>query len=136
MVCLFSVNKTSVMKTAVGPHSSVVSLFTLTILMNISENTRVIVVKWCQRTSPGRSINYVQLCNGNHLPSREDVMRLQSTATLPAFLCRIVLTSLANEATFTRQCCHQKQQSAFFWFCFSNAVSAEQCVFTRLHNSS
>lgn len=37
--------KTSVMKTAVRPHSSVVSLFTLTVLMNISENTRVNGVK-------------------------------------------------------------------------------------------
>lgn len=37
--------KTSVMKTAVRPHSSVVSLFTVTVLMNISENTRVNGVK-------------------------------------------------------------------------------------------
>lgn len=37
--------KTSVIKTAVRPHSSAVSLFTLTILMNISENTCVNGVK-------------------------------------------------------------------------------------------
>lgn len=56
-------------------QSSVVSFFTLTILMSISENTRVIVVKWCQRTSPGRSINYLRLYDGNHLPSCEDMMQ-------------------------------------------------------------
>lgn len=37
--------RTSVMKAAVRPHSSVVSLLALTILMNISENTRVNGVK-------------------------------------------------------------------------------------------
>lgn len=50
----------SELKAAVRPRCSVVFLITFTILMSISQNICVPVVKLCWRTTPGWSIKYLQ----------------------------------------------------------------------------
>lgn len=120
----------SMMKAAVRPHSSVVSLLALTILMNISENTRVNGVKELVQVDQLIICNYIMeiTCRAERMWRVSKAVQHYNT-----FLCRIVLTFLTNEATFTRQCCHQKQQSVFGVF-FKRCACTENDA--RSHGSA